>query len=94
MLPHSLSNDYVEQENAQREFTHSVVKLGKRIYDIREDYRIAFSWTGEGADVHYRFWWNEKDLLIPAVMAFTQSYSWYQPLDAHLVRRTNIEKYQ
>ena len=94
MLPHSLSNDYVEQENAQREFTHSVVKLGKRIYDIREDYRIAFSWTGEGADVHYRFWWNEKDLLIPAVMAFTQSYSWYQPLDAHLVRRTNMEKYQ
>ena len=92
-LPHSLTNDYVDQENAQRDFSHSVVKLGKRIYDVREDYRVAFGWTAEEYDVHYRFWWNEKDLIIPAVMAFEQQYSWYQPLDQHLVRKTNMEKY-
>lgn len=94
-LPHSSkTNNYETQEYIQREFGYSFVKVGKRVYDIREEYRVAFAQTEKSNEDIWRwFWWNEKDLIIPAVMAFDKPYTWFESFDGPCVRRTNLEKY-
>jgi len=102
-LPHSNNNNYQEQEKIQHEFGYSFVKVGLRVYDIREEYRVAFALTppttdslmfGEDADIWKWFWWNKKDFIIPAIFAFGKSYTWWESWDGPCVRRTNIEKYE
>lgn len=95
-LPHfDGSNDYDSQEEAQREFGYSFVKAGLRVYDIREDYRVAIARTEEGTEDVWRwFWWNEKDLVVPAILAYGKYHTWYESFDGPCVRRTNLEKYE
>jgi hypothetical protein len=94
-LPHfNGSNDYDSQEEAQREFGYSFIRAGLRVYDIREEYRVAIARTEEGTEDVWRwFWWNEKDLIVPAVLAYNKFHTWYESFDEPCVRRTNLEKY-
>jgi hypothetical protein len=95
-LPNSKdSNSYEEQEKVQHEFGYSFVKVGLRVYDIREEYRVAFARTEEDTpDIWRWFWWNERDLIIPAIFAFEKPYTWWESYDGPCVRKTNLEKYE
>jgi len=95
-LPHSNdTNDYATQEKVQHDFGYSFIAVGLRVYDIREEYRVAFARTDDNAEDIWRwFWWNEKDLIVPAVMAFDKPYSWWESWDGPCIRKTNIEKYE
>lgn len=96
-LPHNNGDfSYEAQESAQIDFTNSFVQMGMRIYDIREEYRLAFSRTEPGTEDIWRwFWWNEKDLILPAHFAFSIPFhTWYECLDGPCVRKTNLEKYE
>jgi hypothetical protein len=91
----SETNDYDVQEKIQVEFTHVFFKVGLRVYDIREEYRVAFAMTGEhDQDIWRWFWWNEKDLIVPAIFAFDKPHTWWESYDGPCIRRTNLEKYQ
>jgi hypothetical protein len=95
-LPNSNdSNDYDLQEKVQHEFGYAFIKIGRRVYDIREEYRVAFAMTGADTTEIWRwFWWNEKDLIIPARLAYDHiGYSWYECYDGPCIRKTNLEKY-
>lgn len=95
-LPHTLdTNNYAVQEFTQHEFGYSFIKVGLRVYDIREEYRVAFARTEDNTDDIWRwFWWNQKDLIVPAIIAFGKNYSWYECYDGPCIRRTNLEKYR
>ena len=67
-LPHSTPTDYTTTEEIQKQFSFSFLEAGLNIYDIRDDYRVAFAWTeDDGNDIWRFFWWNEKDLIQPAI---------------------------
>lgn len=94
-LPHNDdTNEYLLQEKAQHEFGYSFIRIGKRVYDIREEYRLAFAQTAPEEDISRWFWWNEKDLIVPAIFAFGKNYSWWECWDDPCIRRTNLEKYE
>jgi len=97
-IPHSRENNlYETQESAQIDFTHSVCEVGFRIYDVREEYRFSFGRTEKNSEDIWRwFWWNEKDLILPALLIFGKDrfYTWYECLDGPCVRKTNLEKYR
>jgi hypothetical protein len=96
-LPNSSdTNDYSIQEQIQHEFGYAFTKVGLRVYDIREEYRVAFARTEpDTAEIWRWFWWNEKDLIIPARLAYGNiGYSWYECHDGPCIRKTNLEKYE
>lgn len=95
-LPHSNeSNDYDLQQIVQQEFGYSFFKVGLRVYDIREEYRVAFALNdNESPDIWRWFWWKEKDLIVPAILAFDKPYTWWESWDGPCIRRTNLEKYE
>jgi RimJ/RimL family protein N-acetyltransferase len=46
-LPHSKSNDYGNVEiNSQVKQTNSMIELGYNLYDLRDEYKIYFDYTG------------------------------------------------
>jgi hypothetical protein len=58
--------------------TFSCIELGYNIYDIRDDFRVPFAWTEhDGRDVWKMFWWNKKELIIPAILVEGLPYNWY-----------------
>jgi hypothetical protein len=100
-LPHSNdTNDYKVHESVQHEFGYAFIKVGLRVYDIREEYRVAFALTPrtdgfiDNADIWRWFWWNERDFIIPAIFAFGKSYTWWESYDGPCIRKTNLEKYE
>ena len=95
-LPHcSDSNEYASLEEVQKEFGHSFVKVGLRVYDVREEYQVAIARTEEDVEDVWRwFSWNDKDLIVPAIIAFDKPYTWWESFDGPCLRRTNLEKYE
>jgi hypothetical protein len=94
-LPNSYKNDYEIQQKVQIDFSYAFFEVGLKVYDIREDYRVSFAMTREiDQDVWRWFWWNEKDLIIPAIILLDKSYTWYESFDGPMQRKTNLEKYE
>lgn len=77
---------YQQMEEVQKTFASSFLEIGLNIYDIRDEYRLSFGWTeNDGNDVHRFFWWNEKDLILPAFFMFPHSnYVWFMCLDGEV----------
>lgn len=74
---------YKDLERVQKTFAKSFFDLGLNVYDIRDDFRLAFAWTeDDGVDIHKYFWWNDLDLLSPAFFMFSHSgYRWWACTD-------------
>lgn len=90
-LPWSELNDYVIQEKIQIEFTNVFEEFGLKLYDIREEYRVAFSMTEEDdPDIHKHFWWNDKDLIVPAIFKYGLPYSWWESYDEEYTRKKKL----
>lgn len=94
-LPNSYEIDYEIQQKVQINFSHAFFEVGLKVYDIREDYRVSFAMTENfHEDIWRWFWWNEKDLIVPAIILLNKSYTWYESFDGPMQRRTNLEKYE
>ena len=91
-LPHSReTNNYSAQEEVQIQFTQCFEEVGLRNYDIREEYRVSFARTEPDTEDIWRwFWWNERDLIVPAIIIFNHSYSWYESFDGPCVKKSNL----
>lgn len=87
-IPHGDKKDYHSNERlGQINQTFSSVNLGYNIYDIRDDYRVSFAWTeNDGRDIWRMFWWNDKDLIIPAILTERVSYNWYESYDGEFLK--------
>jgi hypothetical protein len=90
-LPHGDKKDYHSNERlGQINQTFSSLELGYNIYDIRDDFRVSFAWTGnDGRDTWRMFWWNEKDLIVPAILIEPQLYNWYESYDEEFLKDYN-----
>ena len=69
-----------QKQKVQIEFSHAFFEVGLRVYDIREDYRVSFAMTAnKDQDIWRWFWWNEKDLIQPALLLEGNVlYYWYE----------------
>lgn len=88
-LPHSTKKDYSSNEiQGQIEQSFSCIELGYNVYDIRDDYRVSFAWTDpkDTADVWRFFWWNEKDLIVPALIIEGNDYNWFESYDGEFLK--------
>lgn len=87
MLPHSIGNSYENGEEIQKRFSFAFLDVGLNIYDTRDDYRISFGWTeDDGNDIWRAFWWNTKDLIIPAILLNDNvKYNWFQSFDGEFL---------
>jgi hypothetical protein len=93
LLPHSKNVDYSSNEvQGQIMQSFCMLELGYNIYDIRDDYRVSFAWTDPDSiyDIYRFHWWNEKDLLNPALIVKNKSYNWYSMLDGENVKEHKI----
>lgn len=86
-LPHVKSNKYSEVEKeSQINQSFCCLELGYNIYDIRDDFRVPFAWTeNDGRDVWRMFWWNEKELIVPAILIENIPYNWYESHDGEFL---------
>jgi len=96
-LPHSDKKEYnINAKLGQINQTFSAIELGYNIYDIRDDFRVSFAWTeNDGRDIWRHFWWNEKDLIIPAILIEGLNYVWFESWDSEFLQNyktTNKEK--
>jgi hypothetical protein len=82
-LPHGDKKDYdSNQKLGQINQTFASLELGYNVYDIRDDFRVSFAWTGDDdIDIWRMFWWNEKDLIVPAILIETLPNRWYECFD-------------
>jgi hypothetical protein len=77
-LPHAKENDYLAIEQlGQINQSYAVIEVGYDIYDVRDDYRVAFAYSGFEYDIWRFFWWNNKDLVIPALLLKDYNYSYW-----------------
>jgi len=79
LLPHSQGQDYPSVENeGQINQTFCMLELGYNIYDIRDDYRVAFRNTqnNDVGEIDRFHWWNKKDLLNPAMLMRNYAHNW------------------
>jgi hypothetical protein len=68
-LPHSKEGDYHSAEQlGQINQSHSFIEIGYEIYDVRDDYRVSFFTSDPKRPIWRFFWWNEKDLIVPAFL--------------------------
>jgi len=88
-LPHGDKKDYHTNERlGQIGQTSSCLELGYNIYDIRDDYRVSFAWTeDDGRDIWRHFWWNDKDLIIPALLTEQVPYNWFESFDGEFLKQ-------
>ncbi len=90
-LPNSISNDYYNQEEIQIIFGNSFEEVGLKLYDIREEFKSAHAMTEQNdPDVHLQFTWNKNFLILPAVMMFKSSHSYWESFDDEFTRRYNL----
>ena len=81
-LPNSYEINYEIQQKVQIDFSHAFFEVALRVYDIREDYRVSFAMTRViDQDIWRWFWWNEKDLIVPALILNDIPYVWYECWD-------------
>lgn len=89
MLPHGSGSEYhANEQKGQIDQSFCVLELGYNIYDIRDDYRVAFAWTVPGeAEILRFFWWNDKDLIQPARILMNDSpYHYYESWHAEFLK--------
>jgi len=97
-LPHSKNKDYKSNESdGQINQTFSLLEIGYNIYDVRDDYRVSFAWTepDSNIDIYRFFWWNDKELLNPAILMEDGTYQWYMMGDGENIKDhkiTSLEK--
>ena len=92
-LPHSKKDDYKSNEiDGQIGQTFSMLELGYNIYDVRDDYRVSFAWTEPNSNIDiYRFyWWNERDLINPALLMIPSGFNWYMMGDGENIQNHKI----
>jgi len=77
-LPHNKGElNYLSGENSQIKFSFAFIEIGLNVYDICDDYKVSFNMTGEfDHDTWILYDWNKKELIIPAVVALGNIYSW------------------
>lgn len=76
------AQDYREGENSQNIFSFAFIKLGMNVLDISDDYRLQFSMTEpHDPDIWRLYWWNDKDLILPAKLIFNAEHRWYSSWD-------------
>lgn len=87
-IPHTSKKDYHNNQiEGQIEFSFSAVKLGYNIYDVRDDYKTPFAWTGEDDKDIWRLWeWNEKILCMPAILIEKTNYNWFENWDGEFIQ--------
>ena len=90
-LPHGDTKDYIiNGKLGQVNQTFSCIELGYNIYDIRDDYRVSFAWTeNDGNDIWRHWWWNDKELIIPALLLEGKPYNWFESWDGEFLRDYN-----
>jgi virginiamycin A acetyltransferase len=94
-LPHSKSNDYLSNENeGQIMQSNSIIELGYKLYDIRDDYRVQFAVShSPGVDIDRFFWWNERDLIVPAIIVWDLPHVYWEiNMDEYLTYRDQYMK--
>ena len=94
-LPHSKGKDYRGNEmEGQTSQTVEIRNLGYEIYDIREEYRLDF-WALDDVNppnitssgrINKHFWWNEKELFLPAKKYFKELYVWTERVSPEFLR--------
>lgn len=68
-LPHAKGLEYEENEKqGQVQQSHSVIGLGYKLYDVRDDFKIEFAMNESEFDVWRFFWWNNEFLIKPAIL--------------------------
>ena len=80
------SMDYSLAEEIQKQFTFCFIEVGLNVYDIRDDYRVAFGWTEDDYDIWRFFWWNKKDLIQPAFLMFNEHYNYFDLVEGECVK--------
>ena len=85
-LPHSKGESYKEGETSQILFSYAFIEVGYNIYDIRDEYRVAFARTEENVQEIWKiFYWNKDHLILPAIgLHFhkkTKEHTWYASFD-------------
>lgn len=85
------TNNYKTQEDVQIRFSNCFESVGLKIYDIREEYRLGFAMTEQlDRDIWRLFWWNDKDLIVPALLIFGKAHLWWESFDGPFQKRTNL----
>ena len=81
-------NFYPDGEIIQCNWGHSFIKNGFNIYDIRDDFRLAFAMTELYLPHLWKlWWWNEEDLILPVNALFLNdvnprtNYPWWSAWD-------------
>jgi len=94
-LPCSDSLNYQDQQIVQIDFSNSFIQVGLKIYDIREDYRVQFAQTRkDDEDIWRLFWWNDTDLIVPAIILLDKPHSFWVSFDGPFHKKTNLEIYE
>jgi hypothetical protein len=82
-LPHSKNSDYrLAEQLGQVNQSYSVIEVGYKIYDVRDDYRVEFAFSEEtDNDIWRFFWWNEKYITKPVLLLKDIEYSYWECFD-------------
>jgi len=85
-LPSLNSIDYSSVEEIQKKFSFCFIEAGLNVYDVRDDYRVAFGWTEDDYDIWRFFWWNKKDLIQPAFLIFNEHYNYFELVEGECIK--------
>jgi len=85
-LPSLNSIDYSSVEEIQKKFSFCFIEAGLNVYDVRDDYRVAFGWTEDDYDIWRFFWWNKKDLIQPAFLMFNEHYNYFELVEGECIK--------
>tara|TARA_R110002153_G_scaffold99875_1_gene235654 strand:- start:54 stop:995 length:942 start_codon:yes stop_codon:yes gene_type:complete len=79
---------YIHGEILQLNWGYMFIQNGFNIYDIRDDFRVAFSMTEPDKPHLWKlWWWNEEDLILPTNALFLNdvnprtNYPWWSSWD-------------
>lgn len=97
-------NFYPDGEVIQCNWGHSFIKNGFNIYDIRDDFRLAFATTELYLPHLWKlWWWNKEDLILPTNALFLNdinprtNYPWWSAWDVQYqqnFKNTTLEQAQ
>jgi hypothetical protein len=68
-------------EEIQNEWTRQFHYIGKKNYDVRNDFAVEFSLTDRPQDIQIMWGWNQDYLLRCHVSVFNYSWTWWKSWD-------------
>ena len=68
-------------EEIQNEWTRQFHYIGKKNYDVRNDFAVEFSLTDRPQDIQIMWGWNQDYLLRCHVSVFNDSWTWWKSWD-------------